>query len=144
MKGSAFQVSQAELSTLSPSSQVLATRPWQPLLPRPVYTCQESPTSSCCACRQSEWGLCRPQSGLLTWHSSASTADGLLIPFVVIRLSLYTFCCYPLGPLDVLSLYVLSSTFRHRTREKSHFMECRGKTVYWALKISSEYETTFE
>ncbi len=46
--------------------------------PCPVCTCQESPTSSCCARRQSEWGQCRPQSGLLTWHPSASTADGLL------------------------------------------------------------------
>ncbi len=35
--------------------------------------------SSCCACRQLEWGLCRPRSGLLTWHPSASTADSLLV-----------------------------------------------------------------
>jgi hypothetical protein len=27
---------------------------------------------------------CRPRSGLLTWHPSASTADSLLTPIIVI------------------------------------------------------------
>ncbi len=54
---------------------------WRPSLrPRPDCTCQVPPTS-CCACRQSEWSHCWPQSGLLTWHPSSSTADSLLVVF---------------------------------------------------------------
>ncbi len=43
-----------------------------------IVACQVPPMS-CFARRQSEWSRCWPQSGLLTWHPSASTADSLLI-----------------------------------------------------------------
>ncbi len=68
------------LSTLSYSSQILATRSVAASLrPRSNKRARSPPTFSCCARRQSEWNHCRPRSGLLTWHPSASTADSLLI-----------------------------------------------------------------
>ncbi len=67
------------LSTLSSSFQILAMWPVAAISPPTSrLMCQVPPTSSCCARRQSEWSHCRPGSGLLTWHLSASTADSLL------------------------------------------------------------------
>ncbi len=78
------------LSMLSYSSQILAT---QPIAASPTsrLTCQVPPTSSCCARMQSELSHCRPQSGLLTRHPSALTADSLLHTgvFIVRKITSY-------------------------------------------------------
>ncbi len=66
------------LSTLSCSSQILATRSAAASLrPRPDQCAR--PPHGLMLCTQAV-GIksCRPRSGLLTWHLSASTADSLL------------------------------------------------------------------
>ncbi len=66
--------------TLPSSSQILAMWPVVTIsLSTSSLMCQVPPTSSYCARRQSELSHCRPRSGLLTWHPSASTADSLLV-----------------------------------------------------------------
>ncbi len=66
------------LSTLSCSSHILASRPMAASLrPRPN---QRARSPHVLMLRTQAVGMksCRPQTGLLTWHPSASTADSLL------------------------------------------------------------------
>jgi hypothetical protein len=70
--------------SLLTSSQILAMWTMAAIsLPMSRLTSSSPPTSSCSACRQLELSHCQPQSGLLTWHLSASTAESLLLIRVI-------------------------------------------------------------
>jgi hypothetical protein len=99
------------LSKLGSYSQILATWPMAASSP-PMSrsTCQVPPMLSCCTRRQLESSHCRPRSGLLTWHLSASTADSLLYTVQFGMIYLY-FLLFFKGTLnEILSLCFFNFT----------------------------------
>jgi hypothetical protein len=85
------------LSTLSYSSQHLATRSAAASLrPRPDQGARPPPHVLMLRTQAVGMRSCRPRSGLLTWHPSASTADSLLLHAegYLLRLSLLFCGCH--------------------------------------------------